>query len=194
MTGLVACLASSPVRGLADAVVRGTGATRGGLTRTPLASVLAERGQRGRAGLERRAHAVLTMIVREVVDAFLATTDLTVLVRQHVDIDTLAAELDVDAVVARVDLDAAVARVDLDAVVARVDVDAVVRRIDPDDAAAGLDFDGLVATVDLDAVAKRIDLDSLVARVDPNPRSRGSTSTLRWLGRPRAHLWPSAAR
>ena len=169
--------AGRPIRAVSGVVLRGTGAAARGLTPDPLTSAVAARARTVHAGLERLARAVLEPIVRQAVEVFLETTDLTALVRQHVDIDALAAELDVDAVVARVDLDAAVARVDLDAVVARVDLDAavarvdverVVRRVDLDAVAATLDLDRLVASVDLDAAVKRVDLDTLVARVDPD--------------------------
>jgi hypothetical protein len=141
-------------------------------------SALVERGRAGWADLERVVDAVLRRVVGLVLEAFLDTTDLTALVRRHVDLNAVAADLDVDAVAARLDLDAvvrrvdldgAVARVDLDAAVARVDLDAVVRRVDVDGIVARVDLERVVASLDLDAIAKRIDLDALAARIDPDP-------------------------
>jgi hypothetical protein len=125
-----------------------------------LLAALTARGRSGQAELERLVGGMLRLVVRHVVAAVLATTDLTELVRRHVDLDAVAAGLDVDAVAARVDVDAAVGRVDVDAAVGRVDLDRIVRRVD---------LDAVVRRIDLDAMARRIDIDALATRINPDP-------------------------
>ncbi|GJF03092.1 hypothetical protein [Pseudonocardia sp. D17] len=129
-------------------------------------AALVRRGRRDRVLLARWWNDLFRLVVGQVVDALLRAVDLTSLVREHVEIDALAAGLDVDAVVARVDLDAVVARLDLDAVVRRLDLDAVVRRLDLDAVIAGVDLDAAVAGVDLERVVERIDVDRIVGQVD----------------------------
>jgi len=130
-------------------------------------------GERG--SIELFVQALLRPVISKVVAAALAELDLTDLILDNVDLDTIAAHLDVEAVIARVDLDAVVATVDLDAAVRRVDVDQIVSRIDVDGIVAKvdldqivsrIDIDGIVAGVDLDAVVDRIDVDGIVAKVD----------------------------
>jgi hypothetical protein len=158
--------AGRPVRTLAGAVL-GRSVTLASVLAGPDAvAALAARGREGGAELQRQARGLLRLLVGEVLAAFLETTDLTALVRRHVDLDAVAAGLDLDAAVARVDLDAAVARVDLDAAVARVDLDAAVARVDLDAIARRLDVDAVVAGVDLDAIADRLDVDAVAARID----------------------------
>jgi hypothetical protein len=170
----VAWRAGAPLRDVSVAAVRGVGTAVSTLAPTGVAT-LAGRGRSARVTLERLADTALRFTIRRVVTAFLQAVDITALVREHVDLDAVAAGLDVDAVVARADLDAAVARVDLDvvarrldldAVVARVDLDAVTRRLDLDALAAGLDLDRIVTRVDLDTAARRLDLDGLASRLD----------------------------
>ncbi|WP_217991539.1 hypothetical protein [Blastococcus aggregatus] len=117
----------------------------------------------------------LRALVPRVVDALVASVDLTDLVRRHVDLDALAGHLDVEALVRRVDLDAlaaeldvaaVVARVDPAPVVARIDLDEVVARVDLDAVAARLDLERLLARVDPDTVVARVDLDAVIARID----------------------------
>ncbi|GAA0934435.1 hypothetical protein [Pseudonocardia zijingensis] len=158
--------AGRPVRTLASAVL-GRSVTLASVLAGPDAvAALAARGREGGAELQRQARGLLRLLVGEVLAAFLETTDLTALVRRHVDLDAVAAGLDLDAAVARVDLDAAVARVDLDAAVARVDLDAIARRLDVDAVVAGVDLDAIADRLDVDAVAARIDLDAVIARID----------------------------
>lgn len=135
----------------------------------PAVSALGARGESIRCDLARLVDATLQFVVPRVVEALLAPVDLTALVRDHLDLDALAAELDVKAVVDRVDPDAVIARVDLDAAVRRVDLDAAVTRVNVDAIADRLDLDRLVAKVDLDAVVSRLDLDAIAARLDPDP-------------------------
>lgn len=127
------------------------------------------------SALDRWTENVLRSLVVRVVDAVVATIDLTDLVRRHVDLDALAGELDVEAIVRRVDLDAVAARLDVAAVVARVDpteviaridLDEVVARVDLDAAAARLDLERLVVRIDPDRVVERVDLDAAIARLD----------------------------
>ncbi len=73
--------------------------------------------------------------------------DLTPLVAQVVDLDSLVASVDIDAVARRLDVDAVAGRIDLDAAAGRIDVDAVARRLD------------------LDAVMDRLDLVTLVQEI-----------------------------
>jgi hypothetical protein len=166
--------AGAPLRGVSVAAVRGAGTVVSTLAPTAVAT-LVRRGLSARVTLERLADMALRLTIRRVVTAFLQTVDITELVREHVDLDAVAAGLDVDAVVARADLDAAVARVDLDAVARRLDLDAlaagldldrIVTRVDLDAAARRLDLDGIAARLDLDRVVARVDLDAIIARID----------------------------
>ena len=164
-------------------VVKGAaGAAVGALVPASLAERLEERGRAGWVEVDRWVEATLRYAIGRVVAALLATTDITALVREHVDIDGLAAGLDVDKVVARVDLDAIVRRIDVDAVVAQADLDAVVRRIDVDGIAAGLDVDAVVARVDFDAALAHIDIVRIAREVidalDLPEIIRQSTGTL----------------
>lgn len=143
-------LAGRPVVAGAGAIAHGVLGVADRL-RPGTSSALGARGRHARTDLEDGAEALLTLVAHRLLDVVLNSLDLNELIRRHVDLDALAAELDVDAVVARVDLDAAVAGVDLDAAVERVDLDRAVAR------------------VDLDAVARRLDLAAILARVDPNP-------------------------
>lgn len=74
-----------------------------------------------------RARADIDLVLREtivrVVSVALTTVDLTRIVRENVDLDTVVRDLDVDAVVARVDLDPVIARVDIAAIARRVITD-----------------------------------------------------------------------
>jgi hypothetical protein len=92
--------------------------------------------------------------------------DVNELVRKHVDLDALAADLDVDAVVARADLQKAIDRVDIDGVVAGVDLQRVIDRIDIDGIVAGVDLQRIIDRVDVDAVVARADLDAVIAKLD----------------------------
>jgi hypothetical protein len=170
----VAWRAGAPLRDASVAAARGVGTAVSTLAPTGVAT-LARRGLCAQATLERLADAALRLTIRRVVTAFLQTIDITALVREHVDLDAVAAGLDVDAVVARADLDSAVARVDLDAVARRLDLDAlaagldldrIVTRVDLDVAARRLDLDELATRLDLDRVVARVDLDAIIARID----------------------------
>ena len=139
-----------------------------GVADHPLLADLATRGERVRARLEDKAADALRALLRRAVDASLTAIDLTELVRTHVDLDALAAELDVDAVIARADVDAIVRTVDLDAAVGQVDLDAIVRRVDIEAIVRTLDLDAIVDRVDLDRIASHLDLDAIMQRVEPD--------------------------
>jgi hypothetical protein len=158
--------AGRPLRTVAGAVLGRAATVAIGLVPPETVAALADRGRAGGVELQRLVRAALRPVIGEVIAAFLDTVDLTALVRRHVDLDAVAAELDVDAVVARADLEAVVARVDLDAAVARVDLDAIVRRLDIDAIAKGIDLDALAERIDADAVVGRVDLDAVIARID----------------------------
>lgn len=146
-------------------VVKGAaGAAVGALVPASLAERLEERGRAGWVEVDRWVEATLRYAIGRVVAALLATTDITALVREHVDIDGLAAGLDVDKVVARVDLDAIVRRIDVDGVAAGLDVDAVVARVD---------FDAALAHIDIVRIAREV-IDAL----DLPEIIRQSTGTL----------------
>jgi hypothetical protein len=142
------------------------GAALGALVPASVLERLEERGRAGWVEVDRLVEATLRYAIGRVVAALLATTDLNALVREHVDLDVLAAGLDVDKVVARVDLDAVVRRIDVDAIAAGLDVDAVVGRVDLDTILRRVDVDGVVARVDLDAIVRRIDVDGVAAGLD----------------------------
>ncbi|MGW6695642.1 hypothetical protein ACWF62_17915 [Rhodococcus sp. NPDC054953] len=131
-----------------------------------LASTAAERGAAALGAATELGRSVLRGAVREVVAAALLEVDLTRIVREHVDLDLIAAGIDVDRIAARVDAAAIVRRIDLDAIVDTVDLERQVRRIDLDAIAATLDLDVLAAGIDVDAVAARIDIDAIIARLD----------------------------
>jgi hypothetical protein len=135
----------------------------------------AERGERARilanADINRLIAAVVPPVVNEVLDSL----DLTDLVRQRVNIDSLVSTVDIVAVVDRMDIDAItrqldiegmLRQVDLDAIVSKIDIDAIVRQVDIDAVARQVDVDAIVSQVDIDAVAKRIDLDAIAERID----------------------------
>ena len=139
-----------------------------GVADHPLLADLATRGERVKDRLEHKAADALRALLRRAVDASLTAIDLTELVRTHVDLDALAAELDVDAVIARADVDAIVRTVDLDAAVGQVDLDAIVRRVDIEAIVRTLDLDAIVDRVDLDRIASHLDLDAIIQRVEPD--------------------------
>ena len=78
---------------------------------------------RGAGGCAEGLEALAQRIAPRVLDRALSLVDLTDLVRDHVDLDTLVADVDVDAVAARIDLDAILNRVDIDQIASRLDVD-----------------------------------------------------------------------
>ena len=68
--------------------------------------------------------------LRRAVDAVLDRIDLTDVIRSHVDVNALVADLDVQALADRIDVEALAARIDVDAIAERLDLDALVTRLD----------------------------------------------------------------
>src|SRR3954451_12146795 len=97
---------------------------------TRLLRALAERGRAERADTVAGLEALAQRVAPRVLDRALSLVDLTDLVLDHVDIDTLIADVDVDAVAPRLDVDAVAARIDLDAILNRVDIDQIATRLD----------------------------------------------------------------
>ena len=132
------------VRPLKAALPPPTVVTRGP---TRLLRGLAARGREGREDATMRIEALVQRVAPVVADRALGLVDLTDLVHDHVDLDTLVADVDVDAVAARLDLDAVLDRVDVNAIVDQLDVNAV---------AASIDIDAVVSRLDLVALAETV--------------------------------------
>lgn len=111
----------------------------------------------------------LTQVVLDKVDldTVVAAVDLDAAV-ERVDLDRIVDRVDVDRIIGRLDLDAIVARVALDRIVDRLDLDAIVARVDIEGVVAGLDLDAIVERVALDRIISRLDLDHIVEGVDLN--------------------------
>jgi hypothetical protein len=158
-------------------VAAGVRLPRAVLTRLPVppfARALAQRslqavgsqGAASRSAATEQLRHLADALVPLVVEAVLARLDVAGLVREHVDLDRIAAGLDVDAVMDRVDLDEIAARLDLDAIVDRVDLDRAVDRVDLDRAVDRVDLDSVVDRADLDRIVDRVDLDRAAGRLD----------------------------
>src|SRR5215211_262824 len=126
----------------------------------------ADRGQRARilanADINRLIAATVPPVVNEVLDSL----DLTELVRQRVNIDSLISTVDIVAVVDRVDIDAIVRQVDIDAIARQVDVDAIVSQVDMDAVAKRIDVDAIAERIDIDAIVSRVNVDAILRRLD----------------------------
>ena len=133
---------------------------------TRLLRGLAARGREGREDATMRIEALVQRVAPVMVERALGLVDVTDLVHDHVDLDTLVADVDVDAVAARLDLDAVLDRVDVNAIAARLDLDAVLDRVDVNAIAARLDADAVAATIDLDAILDRVDVNAIAGRLD----------------------------
>jgi hypothetical protein len=70
------------------------------------------------------------VLVPAIAAALLDRIDLTALVRERVDLDSLVSEVDLNAIADRLDLNAVASRIDVDTVAERLDLDAVIERID----------------------------------------------------------------
>ena len=77
-------------------------------------------------------------------------------VRDHVDVDAIVAQLAIDDVVARLEIDDIVSRLDIHEVVARLDIDEVVARLDIDTVVERLDVDEVLARIDFGRLAGRV--------------------------------------
>lgn len=138
-------------------------------------AVLESRGAETLRSADALADRVLRAVVRRIVAAALAEVDVTAVVRDHVDLDTIAEGLDIERIIDRVDVDAIAARVDIapildrvdvDEVAARVDVDRIIERVDVDAIAAKVDVNAIAAKVDVDRIAAGVDVDAVIGRVD----------------------------
>ena len=162
------------VRPLKAALPPPTVVTRGP---TRLLRGLAARGRERREDATMRIEALVQRVAPVVADRALGLVDLTDLVHDHVDLDTLVADVDVDAVAARLDLDAVLDRVDVNAIVdqldvnavaASLDLDAILDRVDLNAIAGRLDVNAVAATVDLNAIVDRVDVNAIAGRLDVN--------------------------
>ncbi len=144
---------------------------------TRLLRGLAARGREGREDATTRVEALVQRVAPVVVDRALGLVDLTDLVHDHVDLDTLVADVDIDAVAARLDLDAVLDRVDINEIAGRLDVnavagtidlDAILDRVDINEIAGRLDVNAVAATIDLDAILDRVDINEIAGRLDVN--------------------------
>jgi hypothetical protein len=127
---------------------------------------LADRGNEARTSTDGDLNRIIAAVVPPVVDQVLNSLDLTALVQERVDIDTLVSAVDIAAIVDRLDIDAIVRQVDIDAIVRQVDIAAIVDRVDIDAIAKRIDLDAIVERIDIDAIVSRIDLDAIVDRMD----------------------------
>ncbi|GAB2637560.1 hypothetical protein ABI214_18400 [Prescottella soli] len=109
---------------------------------------------------------LLRLVVRRVVAAALAEVDITTVVRDHVDLDTIAEGIDVERIVDRVDIEHIVDRVDVDAIAARVDIAPILDRVDVNDVAGRVDVERIVDRVDIGRIVDRVDVDAIAAKVD----------------------------
>jgi hypothetical protein len=114
---------------------------------------LADRGHAARTSTGADLNQIIAAVVPPVVYEVLDNLDLTELVLERVDIDTLVSAVDVEAIVDRVDIAAIVERLDIDAIVSNVDIDAIVRKMNIDAIASQLDIDAIVSRLDVDAIA-----------------------------------------
>ncbi len=137
------------------------------------------------------ADAAMRVTIRLVVEIALSELDLNEIVRNHVDLNALAAQLDIDEVASRIDIGAIVDRVDimgivgdldLDRIVDSVDLNRQINRVDLNAVAERINPDPLVARANLEAVIARIDLialaDSIIDGIDLPKIIRQSTSSI----------------
>ncbi|RDI26943.1 hypothetical protein DEU38_108178 [Rhodococcus sp. AG1013] len=129
-------------------------------------AALESRGAETLRAADELSDRVLRVVVRRVVAAALAEVDITAVVRDHVDLDTIAEGIDIERIVDRVDVDAIAARVDIAPILDRVDVDDVAARVDIDRIIDRVDVDAIAARVDVDAIAAKVDVDAVIERVD----------------------------
>ena len=123
-----------------------------------LIETLQQRGQQERIYASGAAERSLDILLPVLVDQVLSHIDLNALVKEHLDVEAIVADLDLDAVVDRVDIDKVAERLDLDSVLDRIDFNAIVRE--------RVDLDAIVGAVDIDAVAGRLDIDAVIDRID----------------------------
>lgn len=145
-------------------------------------AVLESRGTETLRAADALTERVLREVVRRVVAAALAEVDITSVVRDHVDLDAIAAGIDIERIIDRVDVDAIAARVDIAPILDRVDVDDVAARVDVERIIDRVDVNAIAAKVDVDAVIGRVDLvglsNQVIDGVDLPRIIRESTSTM----------------
>jgi hypothetical protein len=144
---------------------------------------VARRGRQERLSGDRDVQRLAAALVPTIVEGVVQQIDLTTLVKKHVDIDALVADVDLDAVAARLDVDAVLDRIDLTTLVRdRVDVDAIVASVDLDSVARRIDVDAIAGRLDIDAVIARLDLVALaqevIAAIDLPEIIRESTGSM----------------
>src|SRR5215217_1535505 len=126
----------------------------------------ADRGQRARilanADINRLIAATVPPVVNEVLDSL----DLTELVRQRVNIDSLISTVDIVAVVDRMDIDAITQQLDIEGMLRQVDLDAIVSKVDMDALAKRIDVDAIAERIDIDAIVSRVNVDAILRRLD----------------------------
>src|SRR5829696_6245716 len=129
-------------------------------------AAFAERGERARilanADINRLIAAVVPPVVNEVLDSL----DLTELVRQRVNIDSLVSTVDIVAVVDRMDIDAIARQLDIEGMLRQVDLDAIVSKVDIDAVAKRIDLDAIAERIDIDAIVSRVNVDAILRRLD----------------------------
>ena len=131
-----------------------------------IVEALADRGRAARTSTGADLNQIIAAVVPPVVYEVLDNLDITALVLDRVDIDTLVSAVDVEAIVDRVDIAAIVERLDIDAIVSNVDIDAIVRKVNIDAIASQLDIDAIVSRVDVETIVSQLDIDAIVSRVD----------------------------
>lgn len=155
---------------LGDGARLAAGATLGVASRLPgIGAGLAALDARGAEALHAAdavAERVLRAVVRRVVAAALAEVDITAVVRDHVDLDTIAEGIDVERIVDRVDVNAIAALVDIAPILDRVDVNEVAARVELDPIIDRVDIARILDRVDVDAVAAKVDIDGVIDRID----------------------------
>jgi hypothetical protein len=132
-------------------------------------------GEHVLAGQVRLARGKFRTFALQMVSSALDGIDLTPLIRDRIDVNSIVELIDVDAVtridvvpvLKRIEINDVVSRLDLDSVVGRLDINAVVERLDLDAVLARIDVDELVARLDVGSIINRIDVVGLVA-VIPN--------------------------
>ena len=123
-----------------------------------LIETLQRQGQRGRINGGRAVERSLDVLIPMVVEQVLSHIDLNAVVKEHVNVEAIVADMDLDGVVDRVDVDKVAGRLDVGAVLDKIDFNAVVRD--------RVDLDAIIRDVDIDAVAGRLDVYAVIDRID----------------------------
>jgi hypothetical protein len=112
------------------------------------------------------ATAFLSALIPEIAGSLLDEIDLTALIRDHVDLNTIVDLVDIDRIVQGLDMDAIIARVDMESVARTFPLDPIMERVDPNPLVAKVDIEGVIESLDLAAIAQEvieeIDLPSII--------------------------------